>query len=131
MLLLKTREEHMAAVRRSRQHATDAEPREVRVGDFLLIQVTSGPPGNETHRVKYAMRFMACTPDRTGESKSIFGHQWQFLISGSEFRIIRRPFDIEAIQVSDKNYGQGVIRFAYVDPLDEAEILRRDLLAGA
>lgn len=131
MLLLKTREEHMDAVRRSRQHATDAEPRDVKIGDFLLIQITAGPPGNETHRVKYAMRFARSEPDKAGESRRIFGHQWQFLISGSEFRILRRPFDIEDIQVSGKNYGQGVIRFAYVDPLDEAEILRRGLLAGA
>jgi hypothetical protein len=131
MLLLKTREEHMDAVRRSRRHATDAEPIDAKVGDFLLIQVTAGPPGNETHRVRYAMRFKACEPDGAGESKRIFGHQWHFLISGYEFRILRRPFDIEEVQVSDKNYGQGVIRFAYVDPTDEAEILRRDLLAGA
>lgn len=34
-----------------------------------------------------------------------------------------RPFDIEKVKVSDTNYGQGVIRFAYVAPADEQAII--------
>lgn len=131
MLLLKTREEHMSGVRRSRKHATDAAPQDVNRGDFLLVQVTSGPPGNETHRVKYAMRFVRCYEDLGGECMEIWGDSWRYIIEGDDFRILRRPFDIEDIQVSTKNYGQGVIRFAYVDPADEAVITEGNLLAGA
>ena len=131
MLLLKTNESHMTGVRRNRAHASDGIPRGAKRGDWLLVQVTSGPPGNETHRVKYAMRFVSCEEDRTGESKRIWGHQWKYLIRGDEFRILRRPFDVEKVQVSTANYGQGVIRFAYVHPDDETEILQNDLLAGA
>jgi len=131
MLLLKTDQTHMDGVRKNRAHATDGEPQKIRVGDWLLVQVTSGPPGNETRRVKFAMRFVSCLPDTTGESLRIWGKQWKFLIRGGDFRILRHPFDIESIRVSAANYGQGVIRFAYVDPSDETEILRRDLLAGA
>jgi hypothetical protein len=131
MLLLKTHESHMDGVRRNRAHASDGVPRGLSVGDWLLVQVTSGQPGNEVHRVKYAMRFRSCDPDTTGETMRIWGKQWRYLIRGTDFRILRRPFDIERVQVSAANYGQGVIRFAYVDPLDERAIISSDLLAGA
>lgn len=130
MLLLKTTTEHMDGVRKNSAHASDGVPRDLQIGDWLLIQVTSGPPGNEVQRVKYAMRFASCDADTTGESQRIWGRQWKYLIRGIDFRQLKRPFDIEDIQVSQANYGQGVIRFAYVAPADEAEILQRDLLAG-
>ncbi len=132
MILLKTDESHMEAVRKNRKHATDGAPQNVRPGDFLLIQVTSGQPGNETRRVRYAMRFKRCYKDTTGESKRLFGKSWKYIIEGdpATFRMLR-GFDIEDVQVSGANYGQGVIRFAYVDPADEAEIVRRGLLDGA
>jgi hypothetical protein len=50
---------------------------------------------------------------------------------GRDFRILRRPFDIERIRVSTANYGQGVIRFAYVDTADEKAILEGNMLEGA
>ncbi len=58
-----------------------------------------------------------------GDRKRIWGRQWKYIVRGSEFRILRKPFDIEDVQVSSDNYGQGVIRFAYVHPDDETEIL--------
>lgn len=131
MLLLKTRQGHMTGVRRNRKHATDAVPQHLQPGDFLLVQVTSGPPGNETHRVKYAMRFVECYEDSEGESLRIWGQQWRYIIAGDDFRLLRCPFDIEDVRVSEANYGQGVIRFAYIAPADEAEILRRGLLETA
>jgi hypothetical protein len=131
MILLKTHQSHMDAVRKNRKHATDGIPQHVSPGDFLLIQVTSGSPGNETRRVRYAMRFKRCYEDTTGECKRIFGETWRYIIEGERdtFRILR-SFDIENVQVSAANYGQGVIRFAYVDPAYETEILRRGLLEG-
>ena len=131
MLLLKTREEHMAGVRKNRMHATDAAPQRVSHGDWLLVQVTSGPPTNEVRRVKYAMRFDECYRDEARDSERIWGHRWEFIVRGYDFRILRRPFDIEQLQVSNANYGQGVIRFAYIHPDDEREILARQLLEAA
>ena len=131
MLLLKTHEKHMAGVRRNRKHATDGAPQHVKVGDVLLVQVTFGSPNNETQRVQYAMRFVRCYEDSLGESKRIWGHQWRYIIEGDDFRILRRPFDIDDVKVTDTNYGQGVIRFAYVDPRDVEAITKGGWLTGA
>ena len=131
MLLLKTRAEHMDGVRRQRMHATDAAPRHVGVGDWLLVQVTYGKQGNEAHRVRYAMRFAACTRDDEQLSFRIWGQTWKYLIRGTDFRLLKRPFDIEQVQVSGANYGRGAVRYAYVEPVDAAEIVRRGLLDGA
>jgi hypothetical protein len=129
MLLLKTRQEHMEAVRKNRKHASDGCPQSIAPGDWLLVQVTFGRPGNETHRVKYAMRFVRCYEDLAGESKRLFGHTWRYIIAGRDFRMLK-PFDIESVRVSNANYGQGVIRFAYIDSADEKLILDRGLLQG-
>jgi hypothetical protein len=131
MLLLKTRQQHMDAVRRSHKHASDVCPKKIGRGDWLLIQVTSGAAGNETHRVKYAMQFLRCYPDTAGESFRLFGYSWQYIIEGDAFRILRHPFDIETIKVSSTNYGQGVIRFAYVHPADASAIIKKELLTPA
>lgn len=77
------------------------------------------------------MRFSSCYEDNTGESKRLFGESWRYIIDGQDFRIIAKPFDIETIRVSSTNYGQGVIRFAYVDPQDESIILEGNMLEGA
>jgi hypothetical protein len=60
-----------------------------------------------------------------GDTKRIWGRQWKHIIRGREFRILRKPFDIEKVQVSSDNYGQSVIRFANFPTDDEAEILGR------
>ncbi len=128
MLLLKTDESHVDGVRIHRKHATDGVPRGVRPGDSLLVQVTYTSMRVPLHRVKYAMTFVRCYEDTTGESLRIWGHKWRYIIEGAAFCMLRHPFDIETVQVSRKNYGRGVIRFAYVDEADEAEIRRRRLL---
>jgi hypothetical protein len=130
MILLKTRQEHMDAVRRNRKHASDACPERLTVGEWILIQVTAGRPGNETHRVRYAMRFSRCRRDLTEETLRLFGQKWRYLIEGIEFRVLRHPFDIEKVKVSTANYGQGAIRFAYVDKADADAIAARNLLDG-
>lgn len=131
MLLLKTHEQHVAGVRKNRKHATDGRPLDLRPGDDLLVQVTYGSLVDPTHRVKYAMKYVRCYEDRGGESKLIWGHQWRYIIEGRDLCILRHPFDIDKVKVSNKNYGQGVIRFAYIDSTDEEEIRRLGLLECA
>lgn len=121
----------MDAVRRNRKHATDGRPQEILPGDWLLIQVTSGQPGNEIRRVRYAMKYRRCYADTVGECQKLFGHRWRYIIEGEDLRVLRRPFDIEKVQVSAANYGSGVIRFAYIVPEDEHVIVSRGLLEGA
>jgi hypothetical protein len=131
MLLLKTDDQHVVGVRRHAKHATDGEPRELRAGDTLLVQVTYASMAAPVSRVRYAMTFVRCYEDRAGESKNIWQHQWRYIIEGKNLCTLRHPFDIDDVKVSSKNYGQGVIRFAYVDPADEAEIRRRGHLVCA
>jgi len=131
MLLLKTHENHVDGVRKHRKHASDDCPNYIRNGDWLLIQVTYGSTAYPIHRVKYAMRFVDCHEDIQGESDIIWGRHWQRIIQRCDLRILRHPFDIDNIKVSSKHYGQGVIRFAYIDPADEAAILEGGFLEPA
>jgi hypothetical protein len=128
MILLKTREEHMQQVRRHRKHASDVQPRGIKIGDWMLIQVTQGRKGNEVRRVRYAMRLAAMPYVDEAECEELFGQAWKFIIPGKDFCVLRRGFDIDDVKVSNKNYGQGVIRFAYIEPADEAVILNDRLL---
>jgi hypothetical protein len=131
MLLLKTDDLHFDGVRRHRKHATDGIPQALSAGDTLLIQVTYSSMAVPTSRVKAAMTFVRCYEDGTGECKSIWGRNWRYIIEGKDWCTLRKPFDVDDVKVSSKNYGQGVIRFAYIDPADEAEIRRRGLLVCA
>lgn len=58
-------------------------------------------------------------------------HRWRYIIQGGEICMLKRPFDIDGVKVSKKNYGQGVMRYAYFDEAHEAEIRRRKLLECA
>lgn len=130
-ILLKTSEEHVQGVRRHALHATDAPPRNLRTGDLILIQVTYNSAANRTSRVRYKMTFVDCYRDTTGESKSIWGKRWEYIIEGKDLCSLRHPFDIEAVNVSGKNYGRGVIKYAYLTPQELAEIERRGWLECA
>jgi hypothetical protein len=120
----------MDAVRKYRKHATDACPERLVKHAWVLIQVTTGKPGNETHRVRYAMRFGASRLDTANETVKLFGRKWRYFIEGTGFRILRHPFDIDDVKTSSTNYGQGAIRFVYVEKEDENAILSKGLLDG-
>jgi len=59
---------------------------------------------------------------KRGETRKIWGHSWRFIIEGKDFCTLRYPFDIDSVKVSKKNYGAGVIQYAYIDPADDAQI---------
>lgn len=130
-LLLKTSEEHVHGVRRNAKHATDAVPRELKPGDLILIQVTYSSTANRTSRVRYKMTYVGCYRDTRGESKTIWGKQWDYIIEGRDLCQLFHPFDIDTVNKSGKNYGRGVIKYAYVDSRDLAEAERRGYLSCA
>ena len=122
-LLLKTDEKHVEGVRRNAKHATEACPRELVEGDLILIQVTYKASGVSVCRVRYVMEFVECYEDKYGESERIWGRHWHHIIEGRNFHQLRRPFDIDELQVSTKNYGRGVIKYAYIRDEDMKRII--------
>lgn len=128
MIILKTTSAHLQAVVRSRKHATDDPPIDLRVGDIVLIQVTflsdrQGPP-----TIRYAWKHRGYYEDRSGESMMLWGHRWRFILEGTDLCRLKRPFDIRKVQVSTKDYGAAV-RYVYVEPGDEKAIVSANLLA--
>lgn len=122
MVLLKTDFKHLRGVREHSKHATDGVLTELRSDGTLLIQVTALSSRTAAPMVEYAMTYVGCYRDHKGESKAIWGHQWEYIIQGYGIYPVRRPFDIRRVKVSSKNYGQGAIRFAYVVPEDAKAI---------
>ena len=122
MLLLKTDDRNVGGVKKYAKHATDGIPQEISAGDLLLIQVTYASMVVPISRIKYRMTFVRCYEDTTGEAAKIWGRSWRYIIEGKDLCTLRYPFDIDAVKVSTKNYGEGVIRYAYLDPADESQI---------
>ena len=122
MVLLKTHLGHLRGVKENAKHATDGLLTEMRPGGIALIQVTAQSSPTATPKITHAMTYLGCYPDRDGESRRIWNHEWRYIIQGMNLFELRRPFDIRRAKVSKKNYGQGAIRFVYVLPEDAAAI---------
>ena len=127
VIILKTTSDHAKGVRTHRKHATDVPPVDLAAGDDVLVQVTfltarGGPP-----TVRYRMRFVRCYPDIHNESDAIWGQHWDYIIECRDLCVLRRPFDIQQVQKSAKDYGAAV-RYVYVDPVDETAIRAAGLL---
>jgi 5-methylcytosine-specific restriction enzyme A len=64
------------------------------------------------------MTYIRSYEDLDHESDKIWGHHWQYIIEGTDVRILKRPFNMQDIQITDTNYGQGG-PIVYVDQRDE------------
>jgi 5-methylcytosine-specific restriction protein A len=51
----------------------------------------------------------------------IWGKTWKYIIEGRDIYPVKE-FDIRRVQVTNENYGQGAIRFAYICDEDERAI---------
>jgi 5-methylcytosine-specific restriction enzyme A len=125
MLLLKTSPSHLSGVFQNSKHAVDVLPRQVRRGDLLLIQqdgTRTTPP-----LVRYVMEFEAFYSDLSRESDKIWGRHWQYIIKGRNIYAVN-PFNIKRYQVTNRNYGQGAILYAHVDPADEQHLIKSGML---
>jgi 5-methylcytosine-specific restriction protein A len=130
MLLLKTDRSTLAQVTQSKKHATDPKPN-IKEGAILLLhQNLNGlSPGEKP--IRFAMRYLRCYHDTENESDRLWGRHWKHIIEASECWELAKPFDISDIKVSSKNYGQGVIRYAYVHPADAEIIVKNGYLTKA
>jgi hypothetical protein len=120
MIIFRTHPDHLAEVVRLSQYALATMPR-IDPGDQILIAQTvtktyQGP------RIRYVMYFTSISPDLSGETMKIWGKRWKYIVIGKGCRELARPFSIQAIQTSDRNYGQGG-PYVHVLPADE-QIIR-------
>jgi len=130
MLLLKTDRATLNQVVHAMKHATDVLPKISPGAILLLHQNLKGlAPGEKP--IQFAMEFFRCYVDRNNESDRLWGRHWRHIIEASKCWALANPFDISDIQVSSKNYGRGVIRYAYIDPVDVEVIVAKGLLAEA
>lgn len=127
ILLLKTDDRHVEGVRKHAKHASDGIPHRISKGDLLLIQVTYLSRRTPVATIRYSMEFVRCYEDLDNESDAIWKRHWRYIIEGKDLKMLRRPFDIRRYQQSSKDYSSAE-RYAYVEPEDEAELRRREIL---
>ena len=104
MLLLKTTLETLDQVIKNCKHASHNRPKEVLKGDIILIAQTKRTLINHKKSIRFIMHLDDCYEDKSNESDKIWGRHWKYIIKGYNLQSIK-PFDIEEIQVSTKNYG--------------------------
>lgn len=111
----------MEGVLKNVMHATHSKPNNVKKGDIILISQTKNTLKNDEKPIRWIMDFVSCEKDTENLSKKIWGNEWKFLIRGENLRSIE-PFDIDDVQVSDKNYNP-VVTHCKVEEADEGKIL--------
>lgn len=121
MLLFKTGGDTLTGVLKNEKHASHNRPRSARAGDLMLLQQTKQTLDRGQKSIKWVMTFVDCVPDTEGVSRKIFHRQWRYLIVGRDVRSVR-PFDLEDVQVSSKNYV-GVQTHCQLLPEDEEAVL--------
>jgi len=130
MLLLKTARSTLANVIEHAKYASNIGPR-LNKGDILLLQQNLRTLAAGEEPIQYAMEFLRYYQDNKNESDRLWGKHWQYIIEASELWKLKHPFNLRKIQVSFKNYGQGVMSYAYVDPADIRVIMDKGYLTPA
>src|SRR5262245_50377489 len=123
MIVLKTRGEHLDVVVRSGKHATDALPRDVALGDIVLLAQTREGLAYNQKSIEYAALYGGWYEDEDGETDGLWGRHWRYIIKLDNIVRLETPFALPEVQVSAKNYGKGVIRYAKVDKADAEKIV--------
>ena len=111
----------MEGVLKNAMHATSGKPNDVEKGDIILISQTKNTLKNDEKPICWIMDFVSCDKDTKNLSKKIWGKEWKFLIRGENLRPVE-PFDIDDVQVSDKNYNP-VVTHCKVEEADVEKIL--------
>lgn len=126
MLLLKTDKSNLLGVVTNQKHATDAVPTDLVPGDWLLIQTDATT--REEAKVRYIMDFVKIYEDTLGETTKIWGRPWRYIIQGGNIRKLKNPINVNARSITKKSYGQGAIKYAYIDPRDAEEFMKKGYL---
>jgi 5-methylcytosine-specific restriction protein A len=123
MIIFKNRGDTMEGVLQNQKHATSNNLQFV-PGEIILIQQTFSTLAYPTQKsIRWIMNYVQTYPDVHNESDRIWGRHWKYIIEGTNLRPVE-GFDIAELQVTNLNYGQGAITHAYIDPLDEAAVLK-------
>ena len=126
MILLKTSGKTIGKVVEEEKHALTRCPSVVR-GELILISQTEDSLRSRELPVQYAMTFVRCYADTSGESLRLWGKRWPYIIQGENCRRLKRPFRMSDVAVSGKNYGRGFTIFN-VDPEDEDYLAKHGYL---
>jgi hypothetical protein len=126
MTIFRTSRKTIQTVVQHSKHALKGCP-ELTQGDLILVSELVTECFDDMP-IKYVMEYVRCYKDDTGESETLWGKQWKYMIEGKNCRPLRSPFNINRLQVSDKNYGQGG-PWVHVDPADEKVLRERGLLS--
>jgi 5-methylcytosine-specific restriction enzyme A len=90
-------------------------------GELILIQQTYKTLEPNEKSIRWVMNYASTYFDQAKESDKIWGSHWNYIIEGTNLRSIE-PFNIEDIQVSNKDYKSAVTH-VWVDKSDEVAIL--------
>jgi 5-methylcytosine-specific restriction enzyme A len=104
MILFKNRFDTLAGVLKNAKHACDSRPSDIYPGEIILIAQTMNTLSRGQKSIRYIMEFQSCYEDKLGESDSIWGKEWKYIIKGKNIRQVE-PFNLEDIQVTNHNYS--------------------------
>jgi 5-methylcytosine-specific restriction enzyme A len=90
-------------------------------GEMILIQQTYNSLRSHEKSIRWVMDYVRTYFDSTGESDQIWGNHWNYIIEGKNLRSVE-PFDMDDLQVSDKNYKSAVTH-VWIESSDEVAIL--------
>ncbi|RFC30890.1 MAG: hypothetical protein DID91_2727704678 [Candidatus Nitrotoga sp. MKT] len=121
MLLFKTSKNTLPAVIKHAKHALmqcpHAEP-----GEIILIAQTRDDLLPEQKPIRYRMELLRIYKDNEHESQRIWGRPWTYIVEGYNCIPLKTPFDINEVQITERNYQQGGT-FFHVDPKDVLAIV--------
>jgi 5-methylcytosine-specific restriction protein A len=120
MIIIKTDKSTISKVVEIEKHATQKRVN-CNPGDLILIQQNVNSLTGTEKAIKWVMEFVALREDKNEESQRLWGKKWKYIIDGKNIRKVP-PFNINEIQVTDKNY-RGVQWVGYVEAEDEIEVL--------
>lgn len=121
MAIFKTDASTLPNVIAHAKHALYRVPNRLIQGDRVLIAQTLQSLQRGKKQIRFVMSYVRSYRDTRGESDQIWGRHWPFIIEGTDLRELTRPFNIAAMQITSRNYGQGG-PVVYVDPVDEKAI---------
>lgn len=121
---MNVRLEHLAACRLQQKFAVNVQPRNMRPGELLLLQVTRGTCSDPHRRITGAPVFERCRLDLRGESRALWGTDFRYILDASGF-VATRPFSLEDLPGLVGTYvRQGMMNYQAILPEDEERVCR-------
>jgi len=126
MVIFRTSPDPIDNVVKHNKHALNSRP-SLTPGETILISQTVSKTNDGKPPIRYAMEYVNMYRDEKGESKSIWGKQWTYILQGKNCRPLKKPFNISHYQVSSENYGPGG-PVKYVADIDKKKLQQEGLL---